>query len=57
MDSNQSPKGSSTYLIGRYLRKEVMSMTTYELFVVIIEIMTYVNSAGVLLIAILKYKK
>lgn len=32
-------------------------MTTYELFVVIIEIMTYVNSAGVLLIAILKYKK
>ena len=32
-------------------------MTTYELFVVIMAIMTFVNSAGLLLVAILKNKK
>ena len=57
MDCDQSPKGSSAYLIGRRLRREVVSMTSYELIVVILAVMTYVNSAGLLLIAILDYKK
>lgn len=44
-------------LKGRYLRKEVMSLTTYELIVVILAMLIYVNSAGPLLVAILEYKK